>query len=152
LDPHSIMSSSPFRQRLALQLLAKRNRIKTASTQGFTLIELLVVIVILGVLGAVGYQAYVNQVARAYAAQAANTATALAKNCAALGVTGESGQFNTLAGKSFDPNQVTLTATCNAAGKASTFTVKVGNTDTNREATASVTSDGQVTPASLPTS
>jgi prepilin-type N-terminal cleavage/methylation domain-containing protein len=151
--PSLIMSSTtPFRHRLALQVLSNRNRLTTAGTQGFTLIELLVVIVILGVLGSVGYQAYVSQIARAYANTAANTATALAKNCAALGVVGDQSQFATLAGSSVDPAQVTLTAsTCNAPGTASTITVTVGRTGTTRAATATVTAQGQVTPAPVPT-
>lgn len=143
------MTSTPFRQRLALQVLAKQNQLKKAGAKGFTLIELLVVIVILGVLGAVGYQAYLNQVVRAYAAQAANSATAIAKNCAALQVTGEQTAHATLTAASVDANTVTIGGTCGAA--ASTFTVKVGNATTNRTATASVTADGVVTPASLPT-
>jgi prepilin-type N-terminal cleavage/methylation domain-containing protein len=83
------MSSTPFRQRLALQVLAKRNRIKAAGAQGFTLIELLVVIVILGVLGGIGYGAYINQIERANRNTAAVAATAAAKTCAALLATGD---------------------------------------------------------------
>ena len=146
------MSPTPFRQRLALQVLSKRNLLRATGTQGFTLIELLVVIVILGVLGAVGYQAYVNQIARAFGNTAANTATALAKNCAALGVTGDSGDFDTLTGASVDTNQVSLTAsTCNPAGETSLFTVQVGNDEITRTTSASVTAEGQVTPAPVPT-
>lgn len=147
------MPSAPFRQRLALQVLTRRNSRRTADPQGFTLIELLVVIVILGVLGAVGYQAYSTQVVRAYASTAANTATALAKNCAALGVVGDQAQFATQAASSIDTNLVTLTAsTCNALGTASTMTVTVGRTGTTRAASATVTAAGQVTPAAVPTS
>ncbi len=145
------MSSTPFRQRLALQILAKQNQLKRAGAKGFTLIELLVVIVILGVLGAVGYQAYLNQTLRAYASQAANTATAMAKNCAALQITGDEGDWATLTADSFDAAQVTQTGTCNATGTPSAITVEVGNASTSRTAVASVTAEGVVTPAAVPT-
>lgn len=145
------MSSSSFRHRLALEVLAKKNQLKQAGAQGFTLIELLVVIVILGVLGAVGYQAYLNQVVRAYASQAQNTSTAIAKNCAALQVTGEEGQHPTLSAASFDATAVSLTGgPCPPTGGATTFTVKVGTATVTRSATASVSAQGVVTPASLP--
>jgi len=144
------MSSTPFRQRLILEVLTKKNQAKSAAAKGFTLIELLVVIVILGVLGAVGYQAYINQISRAYAAQAQNTSTALAKNCAALRVTGESGDWASLTDESVDETQVTITGTCPAT-EATTVEVEVGNADLSRTATATVTAEGQVTPAPLPT-
>lgn len=144
------MSATPFRQRLVLQLLANQKRAKSAAVKGFTLIELLVVIVILGVLGAVGYQAYLTQVARAYAAQAQNTATALAKNCAALSVTGDEADWQSLTEDSVDSNQVTIAGACNGQDEVSTITVTVGNATTTREAEATVTAEGQVTPASLP--
>lgn len=142
-----IMSSTPFRQRLALQVLAKFNQSKATGNQGFTLIELLVVIVILGVLGAAGYGAYVNQIGRANAATAQNTATALAKNCAALLVTETAAAADTAwqlnRTDSVDSTQVTVAAT--TCTNPTTVSVSAGRTQT-KTSIASVTSDGAVTP------
>lgn len=141
------MSSTPFRQRLVLQLLAKQKRAKTAAAKGFTLIELLVVIVILGVLGAVGYSAYVNQIGRANAATAQNTATALAKGCAAALTTGDEADFDTSVTNVVQTDQATVTA--DACALDSTFVVTVGEGDFERESTATVNADGSVTPGEL---
>ena len=151
VGPRPIMSSAPFRQRLALQVLTRRNRLKTAAAQGFTLIELLVVIVILGVLGAVGYSAYINQIGRANASTAQNTATALAKNCAALLATETQADADTAfqnnVSSSIDPGQVTVAATTCQLG--TTVDVTVGASQP-AQSVATITAAGIVTPATTP--
>lgn len=140
------MTSTTFKQRLALQLLSKQRRLRAAGAQGFTLIELLVVIVILGVLGGVGYGAYVNQIGRANANTAATTATALAKNCAALLATGDTGAFEP------GVDGTTVKANKNAGDcAAGAFTVTAGaNGGFPRTATATVLPSGAVQPATAP--
>lgn len=137
------MTNATFRQRLILQMLARRQRAQTSAAKGFTLIELLVVIVILGVLGAVGYQQYLAQIGRANANTAQNTATAVAKNCAALATTGDQSSFSTA---DFLGGGSTATGTCNAIGTQSTFTVTVGTGNNQRQSTATVQASGAVTP------
>lgn len=141
------MTSTPFRQRLVLQVLARHQRIKTAGGQGFTLIELLVVIVILGVLGSVGYQQYLAQIARANGNIAQNTATAVAKNCAALATTGDQTNFSTA---DFLGAGATVTGGCNAIGTVSTFTATVGTGNNQRQSAATVQTTGAVTPGTAP--
>ena len=136
------MSSTPFRQRLALQVLAKRNRINDAGAKGFTLIELLVVIVILGVLGGVGYGAYLAQIAKANEGAATTAATAAAKSCAALRATGD--EDNWVPG--VDGTRVTLTGTCPPDNSAQTFTATAGTTPNLQTCTADLDGNGAVTP------
>ena len=132
------------RKQLLLQLLNKRTRLQSATSKGFTLIELLVVIVILGVLGAVGYGAYINQIQTANDNTAVTTATALAKNCAALLVTGDEGDFVT----GVDPEQISVTPTDCALGNDYSVTVDDGG-NFEATATAQVTDNGAVIPGGL---
>lgn len=141
-------SANPATHKLLLHILNRRSRAQAALSKGFTLIELLVVIVILGVLGAVGYQAYLAQIARANAGVAANTATAMAKNCAALATTGDETDFDT---DDFIGDDVTTAGVCTAIGTVSTFSVVVGTGNNVRTATATVRATGAVTPAPVPT-
>lgn len=123
------------RKQLLLQLLNKRNRAQNPISKGFTLIELLVVIVILGVLGGVGYQAYVNQLGRANQAVAQNTATAIAKNCAALLVTGDEATFDADQSLSGDVSTTNGT-TCDLGAD---WTVTAGTGTNLRTSSSSVT-------------
>jgi prepilin-type N-terminal cleavage/methylation domain-containing protein len=142
------MSASLYQKRLLLQMLSKRRRLNGAEAQGFTLVELLVVIVILGVLGGVGYGAYVNQIGRANANTAATTATAMAKNCAALLITNNAADFE----PGVDGTNVTSNKSAGAAGCASgPFTVTAGaGGNFARSATATLLATGAVQPATPP--
>lgn len=134
----------PSSTKLLLHILQRRSGLQASSSQGFTLIELLVVVVILGVLGAVGYQATINQIGRANANTASNTATAVAKNCAGLLITGDEAGFATTIDE-FTGDNVTITAAC-VDGQANTMEVSVGDAFC-KFAEATVTTDGAVTPS-----
>jgi prepilin-type N-terminal cleavage/methylation domain-containing protein len=137
------MPSTPYRQRLILQLLTKSNSIKATQGQGFTLIELLVVIVILGVLGAVGYGAYINQLQRANANSAQVAAVAAAKNCAALLATGDQSAY--VAG--VDPTQITINfGATTSCVLGTTFNATAGTGANLGTGGATITAQGAVTP------
>jgi prepilin-type N-terminal cleavage/methylation domain-containing protein len=133
--------------RFLLYYLTRKSALQGAeASTGFTLIELLVVVVILGVLAAVGYQATISQIARANANTANNTATAIAKNCAGLLVTGDQGQFTGTIQNFYNPSTVTLTGNSTTCATGNQYTVQVGRTFC-RWASASVNSNGSVSPS-----
>lgn len=136
------MASTTHRNRLLLHLLTKRPA-SGVGTKAFTLIELLVVIVILGVLGAVGFQAYVNQLARANLGTAQVAATAAAKNCAALLVTGEQSAYVAAV---VNTTQVSVLPSASAGCVTTdvTFTATAGAGTNSRSAQAVKRADGSV--------
>lgn len=131
--------------RLLLHLLTRKSSLSSGINSGFTLIELLVVIVILGVLAAVGYQATISQIARANANTANNTATAVAKNCAGLLVTGDQSSFSSTVQNFYNSATVTLSNSSTCA-TGSVYTVSVGRTFC-RWAQATVNDNGSVRPS-----
>lgn len=143
--PSMTQFNKPSSTKLLFQLLQRQARGNASNAQGFTLIELLVVVVILGVLGAVGYQATINQIGRANANTASNTATAVAKNCAGLQITGDSAGFSTTVDQ-FIGDNVTLTPTTCTPDAENTYTVSVGDAFC-KFASATVQTDGEVSPS-----
>lgn len=136
--PFMTQFQKPSSTKLLFKLLQHQAKAKASNAQGFTLIELLVVVVILGVLGAVGYQATINQIGRANANTASNTATAVAKNCAGLQITGDTTAFVSTVDQ-FTGDNVTL-----FLGAYPGTPIDSGSADTTCPETDATATDGTV--------
>ena len=84
-----------LKSKLQLALL-NRKRSKNPLQKGFTLIELLIVVVILGVLSAIAVPAFLNQQEKAKANAMNTEIMSLLRACAALQVTGDTGNASPL--------------------------------------------------------
>lgn len=84
-----------FNSRLQQALLKKKKGASIAQ-KGFTLIELLIVVVILGVLSAIAVPAFLNQQEKAKANAMNTEIMSLLRACAALQVTGDTGNASPL--------------------------------------------------------
>jgi len=114
--------------------LSKIRQAKKGKHQGFTLIELLIVVIILGVLSGIAIPSFVNQSQKAKDEAGDAWASAHARSCASLLLTGLEAQFTGVAG----PNGGAAPTTC---ADATAFTGDGPGTATTYTANA----DGSVT-------